>query len=248
MSPDLIYASPVILCDHHKSGHLLSTQGLSCGISTGVYVCMHALCMGHNSLYSLNHCVVPLIYTYIPMTYLFYKWKFVYFEPLQPFCPLPNPMLLAIMLNAKSCSSLTPNHFILPSLLHCFHNIITLILQKIFTPRYTLFANLCVSLTHYANQQRSVHFNTYLFCLHLCSFALLGLCLQIVTPQFQREYSLAYNHLCLPHIKVGGMLVYWAFQMKLSSKDKGGFQISLNPPCYLVHHFAQRMGFLNGVE
>lgn len=96
--------------------------------------------------------VLCLWYIYIPMTYLFSKWKFVSFEPLQPFCPLPNPMLLAIMLNAKSCSSLTPNHFILPSLLHCFHNIITLILKKIFTPRYTLFANLCVSLTHYANQ------------------------------------------------------------------------------------------------
>lgn len=63
MSPDLIYASPVILCDHHKSGHLLSTIGLSCGISL-VCMCMHALCMGHKqfTLQPLNHCVVPLIY------------------------------------------------------------------------------------------------------------------------------------------------------------------------------------------
>ena len=79
------------------------------------------------SIYLYIHTYIHT-YIHIPMTYLFYKWKFVSFEPLQPFCPLPNPMLLAIMLNAKSCSSLTPNHFILPPLLHCFHKTSTLIL------------------------------------------------------------------------------------------------------------------------
>ena len=55
-------------------------------------------CCVHKSLSSFQVCntvllnLVPMLYThYVPVTYLFYDWKFVPFGHLHPFPPPPSP-------------------------------------------------------------------------------------------------------------------------------------------------------------
>lgn len=66
------------------------------------------------------------------------------------------------------------------------------------------------------------------------------------------DNGLAYAGVCLPRAGVSGALASWAFGMirfpKIVFEDMGGFQISLNPPYYLVRYFAHRMDLIDGVE